>query len=298
MNVHAFLDEAVLTIGSWFSPKALRNSITSPPIEAHLYGVKLDAPAIHGEGDYDVTARTLAGELDAAFRIAQWLGTQHPTVIYHHGASETPFDFGFNHIFPHEEQAIRANLALVRAPFHRSSEDFFSHNDTLANLLAMLAVSVHVVEHLVTYSREQQAGRTVVAGTSLGGFVSNLHHIHFNTAGIYAPIMGGADLAHVYLDSVNRKGVSSLAKRNPTVIREKLNFEPAFLACDNRNVFPLLARFDQIVPFDRHTRTYGDQPIATMSKGHITGALSFGRVRRHILSSLEQSISENHGSDL
>lgn len=284
MNIHAFLDEAALSIGSLFAKRYFRQSITSPPFAAHVQGVKLDVPVIHGEGHYHVPARTLAGDLNAAFRIAQWPGADYPTIIYHHGASEIPFDFGFSRIFPHNKRRIDANLAAIRAPFHRSRDEFFDSNHSLGNWIAMLAVSVHVVEHLVSYSQQQGTARTVIAGTSLGGFVSNLHHVHFNSADVYAPIMGGADMAHVTLDSVYSKGVASLAKRNPGTIRESLNFEPDFVGVDNSNVFPLLARFDQIVLFDRHSKTYGAQPVAMMDKGHITGALAFDRVRRHILS--------------
>ncbi|MBS1251225.1 MAG: hypothetical protein MAG451_00256 [Anaerolineales bacterium] len=284
MNIHAFLDETALAIGSLFAKKYFRKSITSPPFAAHVRGVKLDMPAIRGEGDYVVPAQTLAGELNAAFRITQWLGADYPTIICHHGAGEIPFDFGFSRIFPYDERRIDANLAAIRAPFHRSRDEFFANNHSLANWIAMLAVSVHLVEHLVSYSQQQGTARTVVAGTSLGGFISNLHHIHFNSAAMYAPILGGAYMAHVTLDSVYSKGVASLAKRSPAAIREILDFEPEFVARDNSNVFPLLARFDQIVLFDRHSRTYGEQPIGIMNRGHVTGALSFGRVRRHILS--------------
>ena len=49
---------------------------------------------INAEGTFEVRAVTPAGILDPAFKVEKWLGTGHPTIIYHHGNNERPFDYG------------------------------------------------------------------------------------------------------------------------------------------------------------------------------------------------------------
>ena len=34
-----------------------------------------------------------AGDLDPAFRVEKWFGADYPSVIYHHGNNERPFDY-------------------------------------------------------------------------------------------------------------------------------------------------------------------------------------------------------------
>lgn len=287
MSIHGLIDRLAVGLGAKFMPKYFREDVSSQPLAEHLSKVKLNFPEIKGEGDYDVPTVTLAGELLAAIRLAQWSGSNIPAIIYHHGACEVPFDYGFRRIFTGKKQGVNANLFLIRAPFHRSMKEFQQGIRTLSNFVAMIAVSVCLIEELVRYNRGRGVSRILVAGTSLGGFITNLHHIHFNSADVYTPLLAGLAMDDAFLRSVYSRAVALKAKEKGAVLESVFNFEEDFARSDNSNVFPLLARFDQLIRYEQQKASYGTCPVTSIAKGHTTGALSYGQLRRHVLKHLE-----------
>ncbi len=287
MSIHSLIDKAAVGLGANFMPKYFRDGFESKTIAENLEQVSLNFPDITAEGDYEITAATMAGELNAGFRLAQWLEENKPVVIYHHGASEIPFDYGFKRIFPYQKINIPANLFLVRAPFHRSMKDFQQGIRTLSNVVAMLAVSVFLFEQIVQHSRKAGSSKIIVAGTSLGGFITNLHHIHYNSADVYTPLLAGLAMDDAYLHSAYSMAVAREAKENPWAIKKALNFEEGFASRNNSNVFPLLAVHDQLIRYEPQKASYGDCPVETLEKkGHTTGALAYKKLRNHVLSRL------------
>ena len=245
-------------------------------------------PEIIQEGQYEVEAETLIGVLNPAFRITQLKGKEYPIIIYHHGSGENPYDRSFNSIFPVKKMDIPANLIVIRAPFNRSTKEYMTSIKDLANFVAMLSVSVKLIEQLISYCRERGTSCIVVSGISLGGWVTNLHHTYYNSADIYKPLMAGAELAEVFLNSVYKKLTAPLAKENPNQVRKILNFDDDFAKVDNSNVFPLLGRYDQIIKFERQKQCYDEHLITVLEKGHITGALTYEKSRQHIIENLEK----------
>ncbi len=286
VSIHGLIDKAAVGVGALFMPKYFREDAKAQTVAEYLQDTSAPIPPIDEEGDYEVSADTPVGELDAGFRVAQWIGDKNPTLIYHHGAAEVPFDYGFKRIFLRDEE-IPANLVLVRAPFHRRMKDFQHGIRTLSNVVAMLAVSVCVIEQLVQQAKETESRKVVVAGTSLGGFITNLHYIHHNTADAYAPLLAGLAMDHVYLHSLYSRAVAKQAKDNPTAIESVLNFEEDFAAQKKGNVFPLLALHDQLVHYGRQKDSYGDCPVETIAKGHTTAALAYSQLRHHVCKHLK-----------
>ncbi len=289
MSIHGFIDSAAVGLGAKLMPKYFRDGCESETVAENLKHISIDFPEIAGKRDYELFPGTLVGELNAAFRLAQWVGGSLPTVIYHHGASETPFDYGFKGIFPLHKQQIAVNFFLVRAPFHRNMKDFKQGIRTLANVVAMLAVSVRVIEHLVQHARKVGDGKVLVAGPSLGGFITNLHHIHFNSADYYTPLLAGLAMDDAYLYSTYSKATAREARDNPAAIKAVLNFEQEFAARDHSNVFPLLAAHDRLIRYEKQKASYGNCPVETMAKGHTTGALAYAQLRSHILNRLQKT---------
>ncbi len=287
MSIHGLIDNVAVGLGAKFMPKYFREGIESESITENLKNVLIDFPQVTGEGDYELLADTLVGKLGTAFRLAQWIDESHPTVIYHHGASETPFDYGFKRIFPYKKVNIPANLFLVRAPFHRNMKDFQQGISTLANVTAMLAVSVRLIEHLVEFLKRNSGGKIVVAGTSLGGFITNLHHIHYNSADYYAPLLAGLRMDDAYLNSLYSRATAQKAKDNPAGIEKVLNFEQDFCTRESDNVSPLLAIHDQLIRYEQQKASYGNCPVKTIARGHTTGALAYEQLREHIMKCLD-----------
>ena len=286
MSIHGVIDSLAVGLGATFMPKYFRDGYRSQGVAENIEAISMDLPKLEFEGDHEIAVETSVGTLDAAFRLARPIDPDLPWVIYHHGAAETPFDYGFNRIFPLKKQSIDANLVLVRAPFHRSMKEFQRGIRTLENVVAMLAVSTCLIEQLVQESRKVGEGRVLVAGTSLGGFITNLHHIHFNSADVYTPLLAGLAMYDAYLNSVYSRATAVTAKDNPRDIKAVLDFTTEFAGGDCGNVFPLLALHDRLVRYEIQRTSYGDCPVTTISKGHTTGALAYSDLREHILGHL------------
>lgn len=286
MNNHSLIDYLAVDLSALFLRKSrmFRDGIDSAPFQEHLKAVALSLPPPGQIGYYEAWAGTLAGAMNPAFRIAQWKGPACPTIIYHHGAGENPYDKSFNWILPFRKMPIPANLVAVRIPCNRTRKEYTGALRSLATFMAMLAVSVRVIEHLVLFSRSRGTSRVIVAGVSLGGFVANLHHIFFNSADVYKPLFSGAAMGDLLLDSAYRNLCSPLALRNPERIRALLNFDDDFARVGNANVYPLLGRYDQISVFERQRRIYDPQRLTVLPRGHTTGLLAVKALRRHILS--------------
>jgi hypothetical protein len=291
MNAHSLLD--VLSVGLAAVPtrrmKFFRDGVESPTLRELVRTVRLDVPRITGEGRYEVRADTAAGELDPAFEIVRWRGARLPTLLFHHGNNERPFDRGFfskntlERVIGNARDEFPANLIVLRAPFHRSIGEYQQHVARLADFAAMLATSACLIEHLQAWSRAQGGAPVVVSGISLGGWATNLHRAYFNSADAYAPLLAGAALDHVFASSVYRRLTARSARENPEALRRVLNFEQDFARVPDDNVFPLLARQDAIIVYDRQKECYGDRPITVLQKGHVTAALATRALRRHLL---------------
>jgi predicted esterase YcpF (UPF0227 family) len=308
MNLHAFLDHYTVLAGVFVAGrrKFFSQSLECPTFSKLLETTSLQLPEIHGEGLYEAQAETPIGTLDPAFYVAQWLGGDYPTLIYHHGNNERPFDFGafsknsFKHVVLAQKGQFAANLIALRAPYHQSLTHYMGQITHLVNFATMLAVSVQMIEALQAWSYEQGSASVMVTGISLGGWVTNLHRAFYNTADLYAPLLAGAALDEVFTGSAYRRLTGVQALSNPARIRHILNFEVQFASVNTDNIFPLLARHDQIIVYDRQKQCYGERPITVLEKGHTTAALDYGSLRDFLLTRLQQTsqIKSHHHARL
>ena len=282
MNIMGILDVVALSVSSLAVRKSryFQDDINSVSIEEHLQGIKLSIPQLSGEGLYECEAETLVGKLEPAFKVAQWKGNEHPTIIYHHGASEEPFDFSFNKIFPFKKIDIDANLIAIRAPFCKTLKEFLEGVQSLNRYVAMLAVSTKMIEELI---KSSQIKKPVVTGISLGGFVTNIHHTFYNTAEYYKPMLAGAEIGEALLNSTYTKMTAPIAQKNSKMISQVLNFSHDFDKTDQSNVYPLLGRYDQVAKLDVQRKGYSEEQLTIINKGHLTGSTSFKVLRQHIL---------------
>jgi hypothetical protein len=294
MNPHTFLDHYTVFLGALLAGrrKFFSQSVDSPDFAALLEATSVELPSIAGEGIYEVPTETLIGTLDPAFNVAQWLGPEHPTLIYHHGNNERPFDFGrlskntFKNIILDHRQTFKANLIALRAPFHRSLRTYMERMTELRSFAAMLAVSVKLAEELVHWSRAQSGARVLLTGPSLGGWITNLHRAYLNSADFYAPMMAGAALDEVFLSSAYRRLTGSAARENPMAVRRVLNFEEAFAAVPDGNVAALLMRHDAIIVYERQRQCYTPAQVTLQDRGHTTGVLASAALCTFLLAQL------------
>lgn len=290
MNIHSLFDHIsiksteVLVINN----KIFSKDSESPTYVEHFQNICLNIPEIDGEGIYEVEAETAAGALDPAFLIHQWKGGNYPSIIYHHGNLERPFNFQwymkntFRDIFTSYQKPIEANLIAIRAPYHRGSIIKYAKRiGYLTNFIAMLSVSAKLIDFLVDYLKSEGKGQVIVSGVSLGGLAVNLHRTYFNTADIYIPLCAGASLGDVFLTSAYKK-VTEIVHDHRDTVHDVLDFETDFKKVKSDNVFPLLARYDQLFRYERQMESYDGHPVTVLDKGHWTASLSSKKLRQHI----------------
>ncbi len=68
MSIHAAIDNLAAGLAARFMPKFFREGYQSESISKHLKNTALVFPELSTEGDYELSAETLAGQLNAAFR--------------------------------------------------------------------------------------------------------------------------------------------------------------------------------------------------------------------------------------
>ncbi|MCU4752530.1 hypothetical protein OB919_11100 [Halobacteria archaeon AArc-curdl1] len=296
MNRHELIDVATISMGGLLlrNSRFFSQSVSSAPIGDIVSGTVIDLEDIRTGSVQEVSASTPIGEFRAAYLVTQWRGSDAPTLLYHHGSGEQPFDFGrfssnsFRRLFG-TDGGPDVNLIALRAPFHdRSNREYIQAMDSLENFVGMLATSATLIEALTEQVRDTGCPATLAAGTSLGGWAVNLHRAYYGSVDRYIPIFAGAQLGEMFVSSIYRKLVAEAALTNPERLRTVLDFEDDFAAVDSDDCSPLLARYDRIIEFERQRTAYEGFDVAILEKGHITGSLATDALRGHI----QQSIPE------
>ena len=180
--------------------------------------------------------------------------------------------------------AFDANLIVVRAPYHNTSLKVYQEKMTdLQNFMTMIATAVKLNETLIVALRQHSDQPVITTGMSLGGWVTNLHRAIFNTSDRYVPLMAGALLGELFLESRYRKMTGENALGAAGEIRELLNFDRAFGKVETGNVYPLLAKYDQFIEYPVQVKSYEGFDVRTIENGHVTAALNNKALRQHVL---------------
>lgn len=290
MNRHELVDVGTVMLSSVLlrNSKFFSRSIESPPIGEVVAGARVrerESMEVAESRVRTVPVETPVGTYEAAYLPWQWRGPDRPTLLYHHGSGERPFDFGrfgansFRRLFDTPEDPFPGNLIALRAPFHdRSSRAYARSMGALEEFVGMLASSSALVEALLR-RLDDTASPVVVAGISLGGWVTTLHRAFHGTADRYAPVFAGAALGEMFVSSVYRRMTGRRARGHPQRLRSVLDFEEAFRGVDAPDCSPLLARHDRIIEFDRQQAAYAGMAVSVLEKGHVTGSLATGPMR-------------------
>ena len=315
MNKHQLADNLAASAALVLTGKKKYFSVNTdcPPLKECIVGTEVRASHLKHIppdkwGHQEIAARTPFGPTDAAFCVEKWLSSEKPTIIYHHGNNERPFDYRksakntFNSIFnpaspvSGDGDQLQANLINLRAPFHNGTlSEYTTAMQDVKNFVSMISTSVVLIQDLIESLRHYHMGPILVAGISLGGWITNVHRTYFNTAHSYIPIFAGAALAETFLTSAYRKLTGETALGDPERLRRAFNFEDDFQKVTDTNVFPLLAQFDQYIDFDRQKQSYGAVEPTVLETGHITGMLKTDALQNHITEQLQNCLQK--GSD-
>lgn len=286
--LHESIDRLHITLLRRLVPAVFRHGVESPSLAAHLAAVRFVLPSLTSARHYALTTDTLIGPLKAGFQVRLGPRPELPVLVFHHGIGEMPYAKTFRGICrgPLSQQA---HLVAVRAPFHRHWLELSHGLASLQHFLALCAVALQVGEAVRTALVRRGAQGSLILGNSLGGFLAIIHHLHFGTADGYVPLFAGPDLAHAILTTPLRRLVAPAALAQSQAIQAALDFRAALQASDARRLAPLLARYDQDMPYEYHAACYAacHVPIVTIARGHLTGALAFTVLRAHIMACLQ-----------
>ncbi|QLG50618.1 hypothetical protein [Natrinema halophilum] len=296
MNRHELIDVATISMSGLLVRNSMffSRSLSSAPIGDVVSGTAIDIEGVRTGSVQEVSASTPVGTFQAAYLVAQWRGPDVPTLLYHHGSGEQPFDFGrfssnsFRRLFGTNADPD-VNLIALRAPFHdRSNREYIRAMRDLENFVGMLATSAALIEALADRLREAGCPAILAAGISLGGWAVNLHRTYCAGIDRHIPMFAGARLGEMFVSSIYRKMAAEPALTNPEVLRNVLDFEDRFTDADSDDCDPLLARYDRIIEFEKQRSAYDGIDIAVVEKGHVTGSLATAALRTHI----QRSIAE------
>lgn len=292
MNHHELLDIATVHLSSVLARDAtfFARSVDAPKLRDVASAADTAIDDVTSAGRTDVAVETPVGEFTASYMQWQWLTPDYPTIVFHHGSNEQPFDFGrltsnsYRRLFVGQD--VPANLVVVRAPFHvGSNRDYLRAMGDLENFVGMLAAATGLTEALV--SRVEALGSApVVSGISLGGWVTNLHRACFGSAARYVPLFAGAALGEMFVSSSYRHLTAETALARPDHLRAVLDFEDRFRDIADDDCRPLLGRYDRIIELDAQRSGYGALPMTVLEKGHITGSLASDALRDHVVGAL------------
>ncbi len=297
MNRHELLDRLTCRIGGMAAgeKKFFAKSISKESLKNVIESIEMKLPEFVGEGVYKVQGKTEESEIQGDFMVYQWLGDDYPTLIYHHGNNEQPFNFGktakntFRDIIKNRKDQLGTNVILLRAPFHDQGLKEYTVKITEGrNFIAMLAFSAVLTDHLVKALKEKTGKPVAVAGFSLGGWVTNLHKAYFDEADLYIPMAAGALLGEIFLTSRYQALAGQPALDDPEELRRILNFQEDFLVKPQENLYPLLGKYDQIIEYDVQKSSYPECTINVAEKGHVTAATDGDLLYAHLQKSLDQ----------
>ncbi|EJN57588.1 alpha/beta fold hydrolase [Halogranum rubrum] len=287
---HALVDEATVHLGSLFvgDNGFFARSVDSPRVDEMLPSVDVPVPSLTGEGLHELSADTPVGTLDVGIKVAQWIGTDHPTVVYHHGNDERPFSSSrftpntFRDILVGHADQFEANIIGLRAPFHGgTTRDYAREMGDLSHFVAMLATSVATVDGII--DQLEVSGPVVVSGVSLGGWVTNLHRTYEGTADVYVPMLAGATLGKLFTRSAYRRLLGRAGRKRPQTVEQTLDFGDDYRDGDSGKLSPLLARHDRYIEYDLQRHCYDESELAVIDRGHITAMLDPTPLRDHLL---------------
>ena len=143
-----FLDNYTISVSKVLLGKNLwfNEDTKSKAIKEHIDLIEAANIDFSSPGFYEAGQKSTVGLLDTAYHVAKWIGSEYPTIIYHHGNNESPFKFNagskntFKSILHKEQNSIQANLISLRAPYHNSGMKIYMKKISyLDNFSAMLA---------------------------------------------------------------------------------------------------------------------------------------------------------------
>ena len=250
-------------------------------LESHLNETLVRLPDVLKPGHNTIMVQTKFGNLAAGVYVKSWHGPEFPTIVHHHGTMEQPYEWRFSTMF-NAEDSRRFNLIAVKTVYHeRFFHYFLAASDDLDKITATHAASIEIIQAVLQHASFKESPLTVVTGYSMGGFVTLLHHVFYNSADLYFPFGAGLDFAHLALEVIP---ADPAALANPKDWIRNFDLTDRWKTLNHENVFPVMALRDAFFHFEVQRPLFGDIEVEVWDTGHTVGALQLSRIRDFIVS--------------
>ncbi|MEM7727933.1 MAG: hypothetical protein AAF311_01525 [Pseudomonadota bacterium] len=288
MNRHIFGDKLLLGLSHLLGKPFFRNSVDGPDFETIRTSIAIQGEFAATPGYVPIRAKTIDGVHEAGFKVLHWRGAHAPLILFNQGGGEQPFDRSVAKMFP-EDSDTTCNVIAVQTSSQHSLKDLNRNFASLTTYTTMVALAVELTQWLLEHPLLSERAGAAVTGYSLGGFVTNRHHLIHDTADVYLPFVAGTRHAEIFFTSI-RSG--DPAQRNPDRVRDALNFDHAWMEVPHPNVFPSLGRYDQLNLLEIQRPSYGDMPVEIWEGGHLYGVRRPDMLRRRIETKLMEAIQQ------
>ena len=286
LNRHTVIDKTLLLAARLMGKPFFRTSVEGPSFQEHFDAMTVEAEAAPEPGYYPAVAAGLDGEQKAGYRILHWSGPSAPTLLYNQGGAETPFDKTAWRMYPKEARP-GYNVIAVQAACQGSVKELNTAFASLSTYTAMLVFAVKLNQWLIDSDLVRSSPAIAVSGYSLGGFVTNRHHMMYDSADVYVPFVAGTRHGDIFLTTIQS---GAPARAAPHAVRSRLNFYDAWMERQHTNVFPVMGRYDQLNRLEVQGPSYGDMPLTVWDGGHLYGVIHPGMIRDEIESRLNAAL--------
>lgn len=292
MSIHSLSDRLAVAMGRMYGSKMqfFGADTQSCPIQTCIQNTKVSVDKIDKEGEYEAQITSCCGHIQSFFKVIRWAGKHYPSLLFIHGSGDFPYYQRACELFATNKITSPFNLIALSIPFNTSPKDYIRAIADVRNYILILSATAHIAHELMEHLKNRGSMRVVLSGISLGGWITNLHCAVWNSADAYVPIMAGARSGDVFFHTIYHKLVSPKALRERERIEADLNFERLFLSRDRKNVYPLLAEYDQFIPYNTHSNIYLPENITRVPKGHITCSLDRSVIRNHLMQTIFQKV--------
>ncbi|MFN3238693.1 MAG: hypothetical protein ACE37D_16750, partial [Pseudomonadales bacterium] len=218
-NRHVLADKLMVWTFRNLGKPFFSDSLETCDFEEHLGAVHFDGPCLSTPGLYEYKVGSLGEDTTLQVRLLHKIEPDAPLLIYTMGGGEAPFDYTASRAFP---EFCGVNVVAVEAPYQRSKQQLEAAFAKLNNYMAMLAMTVAMNEAILKAPIFSNCPQTMIAGTSLGGFIANRHHLTYNSADLYLPMVAGTRHGDIFLTTMK---ASKPVQRSPSDLTKHLNFE-------------------------------------------------------------------------
>ncbi len=206
-----------------------------------------------------------------------------PAVIFHHGAGQINYE-RLMKIGLGKEIMSTYNVFSIKAQHHDNIKDYLSNcMDSFLNWQLTFAGSVLAVEEIVKLSKSDKIDPIIMLGTSLGGIVASLHFLLFNTADLYFPFVAYPNVGEIFSGRAYKYALNDRKgwQKNKLFL-DSFRFKNNFSEKNKAKVFPILAKKDWYIDFDKAKEFWDGYQTKVYDLGHKSIGIKLPDIHKYV----------------